>query len=241
MLNGTSLCEGLLVSRMMRNAKSGSTFSVRTDEDPMVIVYLIDNHLLFVGDDKFENDGLIKYSQRYMRELNAPVFWFHVDDLSSPHAYVRLNEGESTPPPNMVQLCAQIVKNGSIEGVKRPAVDVIYTLCSNLTKSKGMKVGQVSFQSSTAVTYVRGVRKDNALIKQLEKAKETKSIPEMDAELDDLIRNAKKNKKPKAAAEPDWGDDDWDTPVVQPKKPAASMMAGVEKAEFSTNLEEDFM
>lgn len=209
----------------------------------MVIVYFIDNHLLFVGDDKFENDGLIKYSQRYMRELQTQVYWFHVDDLSSPHAYVRLNEGETEIPPRLVQLCSQIVKNGSIEGVKRPAVDVIYTSCSSLTKSKGMKVGQVSFLPRSEVIHVHGVRKDNHLLKELEKAKTTKTIPEMESELDDLIHNFKKKskgRKPGKSGGDDWDDMFEDDPQPKPE-PRKGMFDGMEKAEFSTTMEDDFM
>jgi hypothetical protein len=203
----------------------------------MVIVYFIGDHLLFVGDDKFENDGLIKYSQRYMRELNAPVLWFHVDDLSSPHAYLRLNEGETEPPQSMVQLCAQIVKNGSIEGVKRPAVDVIYTSCVNLTKSKGMKVGQVSFARPREINYVRGVRKDNELLKILERGRQARSIPEMEKELDDLIYNHRRKKKTEDfVAE----DDGWGEEAPEPEPPR-KMFEGVAKAEFSTTMEDDFM
>ncbi|OHS96596.1 Coiled-coil domain-containing protein 25 like protein [Tritrichomonas foetus] len=207
----------------------------------MVIIYMIHDHLLFVGNDKFENDGLIKYSQRYMKELNAPVLWFHVDDLSSPHAYVRLNEGEKEPSPILVQLCSQIVKNGSIEGVKRPAVDVIYTSCANLTKSKGMKVGQVSFLPGAHVVTVHGVRKDNNLLKQLEKVKEIQDLVTMEKELDDLIHNSKKKKA--AKNDDDWDEDDWgigddDAPKQTSLK---DQMAAAPKAEFSTNLEDDFM
>ena len=203
----------------------------------MVIVYFVENHLLFVGDDKFENDGLIKYSQRYMKELDAPVFWFHVDDLSSPHAYVRLNEGEAEVPPNLVHLCAQIVKNGSIEGVKRPAVDVIYTSCANLTKSKGMKVGQVSFLPHSQILYARGVRKDNKLLKVLEKAKEVKDLQAMKRELDDLIHNYKKKRPAKRAAK--WSDEEDDE--AEQEQPKGRMYDGMEKAEFNPNMEDDFM
>ena len=214
----------------------------------MVIVYYIHDHLLFVGNDKFENDGLIKYSQRYMKELNSQVLWFHVDDLSSPHAYVRLNEGEKEPPQILVQLCAQIVKNGSIEGVKRPAVDVIYTSCSNLTKSKGMKVGQVSFLPGAQVITVHGVRKDNNLIKQLEKVKQIQDLVQMEKELDDLIHNSRKKKSSDKNKDDfdDWGDDqgdDWGDAIDNDKKAdnLKDQMKDIPKAEFSTNLEDDFM
>lgn len=215
----------------------------------MVIVYYIHDHLLFVGNDKFENDGLIKYSQRYMKELNSQVLWFHVDDLSSPHAYVRLNEGEKEPPQILVQLCAQIVKNGSIEGVKRPAVDVIYTSCSNLTKSKGMKVGQVSFIPGAQVITVHGVRKDNNLLKQLEKVKQIQDLVQMEKELDDLIHNSRKKKNSDKNKDDfdDWGDDggdDWGDGGNNDDKKQDNLknqMKDIPKAEFSTNLEDDFM
>ena len=37
-----------------------------------------------MGKDKFENEFLIKYCQNY-------DIWFHVDNLSSAHVYLRLN------------------------------------------------------------------------------------------------------------------------------------------------------
>lgn len=210
----------------------------------MVIVYFIQNHLLFVGNDKFENDGLIKYSQRYMKELNAQVLWFHVDNLSSPHAYVRLNEGEKEVPPILAQMCAQIVKNGSIEGVKRPSVDVIYTSCTNLAKNKGMKVGTVTFLPNSQVITMHGVKKDNNLLKQLEKVKQIQELPQMEKELNDLIYNSKK-RKAKQDNHQDAFDDDlnWDDDVgnSEEKDDLKKQMSEIPKAEFSTNLEDDFM
>lgn len=49
-----------------------------------------DGHTIYMGKDKFENEDLIKYG------WDEDV-WFHVDDLSSAHVYLRLNEGESFP------------------------------------------------------------------------------------------------------------------------------------------------
>jgi predicted ribosome quality control (RQC) complex YloA/Tae2 family protein len=46
-----------------------------------------DGHLLYMGKDKYENESLIKYG------FSEDV-WFHVDDMSSAHVYVRLNECE---------------------------------------------------------------------------------------------------------------------------------------------------
>ena len=47
-----------------------------------------DGHLIYVGKDKFENEDLIKYG--FPEDI-----WFHADDYSSPHVYLRLNENES--------------------------------------------------------------------------------------------------------------------------------------------------
>ena len=40
-----------------------------------------------MGRDKFENEDLIRFGQ-------PEDVWFHVDDHSSAHVYLRLNEGE---------------------------------------------------------------------------------------------------------------------------------------------------
>lgn len=47
-----------------------------------------DGHLVYKGKDKHENEILIQYSW-------PEDVWFHVDDLSSAHVYIRLNKGES--------------------------------------------------------------------------------------------------------------------------------------------------
>jgi predicted ribosome quality control (RQC) complex YloA/Tae2 family protein len=45
--------------------------------------FLADGTPLFVGRDKYENEDLIKWGW-------PEDVWFHVDNLSSPHVYVRL-------------------------------------------------------------------------------------------------------------------------------------------------------
>ena len=206
----------------------------------MVIIYNIDDHLLFVGDDKFENDGLIKYSQRYMTELKTPVYWFHVDNFSSPHAYLRLNEGEKTPPPKLVQVCSQIVKLGSIEGVKRPSTDIIYTLCTNLAKTKSLNVGTVTFQPHAEILYNRAVKNNKQIEKYLSKIKQTTTIPEMERELTDLIHNAKK----KGKAKNDDDDFDFDSEDEKPQKKEEKpqrLFADMPKDDDPCNNSDDFM
>ena len=45
--------------------------------DPTAVIYM--------GKDKFENENLIKYAQHH-------DVWFHVDNLSSAHVYLRMAE-----------------------------------------------------------------------------------------------------------------------------------------------------
>ena len=47
-----------------------------------------DGHTIYVGKDKFENEELIKYG--------LPIdIWFHADEYSSAHVYLRLFENET--------------------------------------------------------------------------------------------------------------------------------------------------
>ena len=47
-----------------------------------------DGHLIYVGKDKVENEDLIKFGW-------PEDIWFHADDHSSAHVYLRLLDGES--------------------------------------------------------------------------------------------------------------------------------------------------
>ncbi|KAL7519258.1 hypothetical protein ACHAWX_004045 [Stephanocyclus meneghinianus] len=44
------------------------------------------NYVIYMGKDKYENEDLIKYG-------HPEDCWFHVDDLSSAHVYLRLKPG----------------------------------------------------------------------------------------------------------------------------------------------------
>lgn len=46
-----------------------------------------DGHMLYMGKDKYENEDLIRYG--FPEDV-----WFHVDNLSSAHVYLRMNRGE---------------------------------------------------------------------------------------------------------------------------------------------------
>jgi len=66
-----------------------------------------------MGKDKYENENLIAYGQ-------PEDCWFHVDDLSSAHVYLRLNPGMTMDdiPQEALLDCATLVKANSIEGCK---------------------------------------------------------------------------------------------------------------------------
>ncbi len=54
----------------------------------MVFYYrTVDGHLVYKGKDKYENQLLIKFA------LPEDV-WFHADNYSSAHVYLRMEKGE---------------------------------------------------------------------------------------------------------------------------------------------------
>ncbi|CAL1280683.1 unnamed protein product, partial [Larinioides sclopetarius] len=96
--------------------------------------------------DTFLDETLIKYG--FPEDI-----WFHVDDLSSAHVYLRLQKNQTIDeiPPALLQDCAQLVKANSIQGCKKNNIQVVYTEWSNLKKTGDMVVGQVSFHNSKKV------------------------------------------------------------------------------------------
>lgn len=66
-----------------------------------------------MGKDKYENEDLIKYG--WPEDL-----WFHVDNYSSAHVYLRLKPGDTMDniPEQVLEDCCQLVKANSIEGIQ---------------------------------------------------------------------------------------------------------------------------
>ena len=68
---------------------------------------------VYMGRDKWENEELLQHGW-------PEDVWFHVDNLSSAHVYLRMpNDGCTWDnlPPAVINQCCQIVKNNSIEEV----------------------------------------------------------------------------------------------------------------------------
>lgn len=124
--------------------------------------------------------------------------WFHVDNLSSAHIYLRLPEGQSWEniDPKLVTDCVQLTKANSIEGNKKDNVTVIYTPWSNLKKDKSMAVGQVGFKKSMMVKRVHVEKRENAVVNRLNKTRREKFPDFRQMRVD---RDREMNKKDRAA------------------------------------------
>lgn len=99
--------------------------------------------------------------------------WFHVDNVSSAHVYLRLQKGQTLDDIHhdvLVDAC-QLVKANSINGNKMNNIDIVYTLWENLKKTQGMDVGQVSFHNPKQVRKMRVDKRINEVVNRLNKTK----------------------------------------------------------------------
>jgi len=152
-----------------------------------------------MGKDKYENESLIKYGW-------PEDIWFHVDNLSSAHVYVRLQRGPVRKKfretgkldhiPELLEDCCQLVKANSIEGCKKTEVDVVYTEWENLRKGPGMADGQVGFHDQKKVIKVRKVPKLKDIVKRLDKTR-TEAHPDLQKERQDRDREVTRLRKEK--------------------------------------------
>ncbi|KAI8942595.1 hypothetical protein NX059_000652 [Plenodomus lindquistii] len=141
---------------------------------------------IYVGKDKVENEELIKYGWE-------EDVWFHADNLSSAHIYVRLPEGESweNMNKNLMIDCAQLTKANSIEGNKKDNVTVVYTPWSNLKKDGSMAVGQVGFKDQRKVKRIHVEQRENPIVNRLNKTKVEK-FPDLKEEREARQRELRK-------------------------------------------------
>jgi vacuolar-type H+-ATPase subunit I/STV1 len=141
-----------------------------------------------MGKDKYENEDLIKYG------LEEDV-WFHVDDLSSAHVYLRMKPGMTLDDlsEDIKLECASLVKANSIAGCKMNSVYVIYTRWKNLKKTSQMVEGQVSYHRPENVRRMK-VEKNNAIVNRINKTKEEK-YPDLYQMQQDRLREIQQQKK----------------------------------------------
>ncbi|KAI9762466.1 MAG: hypothetical protein M1835_008030 [Candelina submexicana] len=141
---------------------------------------------IYVGKDKVENEELIKFG------LDEDV-WFHADNLSSAHVYLRMNDGETWDaiPKALVEDCAQLTKANSIEGNKKDNVTIIYTPWGNLHKNGSMAVGQVGFKDPKKVKKILVPARENPIVNRLNKTKVEK-FPDLRMEKETRLKELRK-------------------------------------------------
>jgi len=149
-----------------------------------------DGTLIYMGRDKFENEDLIKHG----RETDL---WFHVDNLSSAHVYLRLQDGTDWEaiPEETLKECAQLVKANSIQGCKMNDVPIVYTPWSNLKKTARMLVGQVGFHDDKLIRKCVVDKKDNDVIRRLNKTKREEDMASFVREKEDWDKEQRKQER----------------------------------------------
>ncbi len=138
--------------------------------------------MVYMGKDKHENELLIKYGW-------PEDIWFHVDDLSSAHVYLRLPRGplrktfratgtlDHLPKEDLNDLL-QLTKGNSISGSKKHDVSICYTEWENLRKDNvKMDTGTIGFHDYKKVQHVLGVAREREVLKRIEKTK-TEAFPD---------------------------------------------------------------
>ncbi|CCW61620.1 unnamed protein product [Phytomonas sp. EM1] len=150
--------------------------------------------LCYMGRDKYENEELIAHGW-------PEDIWFHVDNHSSAHVYVRMPKGQSMDDltPEMIEECCQLTKANSIEGCKLNNVRIVYTPWSNLVKTGSMAVGQVGFHDEKLRRYHTVAKKDTATLKRLEKTKVEKESVDFRALREE--RDAEERREERSAAQ----------------------------------------
>jgi hypothetical protein len=122
--------------------------------------------------------------------------WFHVDNLSSAHVYLRLPDDVSINniPKEVLNECLQLVKENSIEGKKKDKVSIVYTPWQNLLKRASMEIGEVGFKSQNDVITVHNITEDRQVLKRINKTKEVKEV-DFEAEKEAYTKEMANKKK----------------------------------------------
>lgn len=136
------------------------------------MVFYFESHVvsppykLYMGDDEYENDELIKFGW-------PEDVWFHLSKFSSAHVYLRLRKGDTIDdiPQSVLDDAAQLVKANSINGNKLNNVEVVYTYWSNLKKEPDMEVGQVGFHNDKAIYTMYVSNRNKEILNRLNKTK----------------------------------------------------------------------
>lgn len=124
--------------------------------------------------------------------------WFHVDNLSSAHVYLRLPNPETEPwtaiPQALLTDCAQLTKANSIDGNKKDDITIVYTPWSNLKKTGNMATGQVGFKDNKLVKKTLVETRENPIVNRLNKTKVEK-FPDLRQEKAEREREQRKKER----------------------------------------------
>jgi NFACT protein RNA binding domain len=98
--------------------------------------------------------------------------WFHVDNLSLAHVYLRMKQDMTLDDlsDDVLIDCASLVKANSIQGCKQNSVYVVYTRWKNLKKTSDMVDGQVGFHRPDNVRRMN-IGKNQPIVREIEKSK----------------------------------------------------------------------
>ncbi|KAK4048166.1 hypothetical protein OIO90_005930 [Microbotryomycetes sp. JL221] len=152
---------------------------------------------LYAGVDKFENEDLLKHAP-------ATDVWVHVDKLSSPHVYIRIDRSKDcawtykTLPPQVMMDAGQLVKAGSIAGNKKDNVTILFTPTSNLLKDNSMSTGAVSFHNPQMVHRFHVPTKENAIVNALTKTKQTRTMEQFIDQVQEMLKAEARRQKAEA-------------------------------------------
>ena len=148
--------------------------------DPSVVIYM--------GKDKHENEFLIKYAQHH-------DIWFHVDNLSSAHVYLRTKEAITSydqVSKELINECSQLTKANSIEGCKKASVAMNMTWATNLLKTHDMQTGAVSYKTHKKVRHYN-VDKDKDIVRAIMKTK-YEAFPDFEKDYRDYLKELEQAK-----------------------------------------------
>lgn len=167
---------------------------------------------IYVGKDKEESRTFLFHQYGLPADLSRDEdliahgwpedVWFHADNLSSAHIYLRLPNPETEPwtaiSQDLLTDCAQLTKANSIEGNKKDNVTVVYTPWSNLKKTGDMATGQVGFHQQKLVKKIRVEKRENAIVNRLNKTKVEKNP---DFRMERADRDAEERKRERMSAQ----------------------------------------
>ncbi|KXT06515.1 hypothetical protein AC578_6096 [Pseudocercospora eumusae] len=146
---------------------------------------------IYMGKDKVESKDEDLIAHGWPEDI-----WFHVDNLSSAHVYLRTTPTQTweTLPTSLLTDCAQLTKANSIDGNKKDNITIIYTPWTNLKKSGDMATGQVGFHDAKLVKKVFVAKRENAVVNRLNKTRVEK-WPDLRAEREERDREERKKER----------------------------------------------